>query len=183
MLPSEPARPDQGAGDSAADKALKDAGGEIMPTEFQAKPLPLAEPPGAAPREVDVPGSRQLKEDPAPVPPPDSPAQAAWKERLNLLINVELNVFASCSRSVRNMVNAILAEMPADSADIGEAQFGAGKRTPLEEQEPLIALEVYKQVRRNMREEQKAQEESELSALRALVAKALGPEGLRRARR
>jgi hypothetical protein len=152
-------------------------GGEITPEEFKAKPLPLAENPAVAKEATEVPGGRELKGNPAPTPAPETPEQVEWRERLAGKINLELNVYNNCFRSVRNMVNQILATSPADSADIGEAQFGGGKRTPIEESEPLIALEVYKQVRKNMRLEEDRERDGELEALRALVQKALGPRG------
>jgi hypothetical protein len=183
VLPERPAPPDPATGPTPADKALEDQGGEIIPEEFRAKSLPVVENPATSRKDIDVPDARQLNEDPAPLPPPDSPAQVAWKQNLAGLINVELNIFNACARSVRNLVNSLIAELPVDSADIGEGQFSGGKRQPLEVQEPIIALEVYKQVRRNMRDEEKRQEESELEALRALVSRALGPDYKRRLRR
>lgn len=160
-----------------ADKLLAAMGGDITPEEFKAKPLPLAANPAVAKEATEVPGGRELKGNPAPTPLPETPEQAEWRERLASQINLELNVYNNCFRSVRNMVNQIVATTPADSADIGEGQFSGGKRTPIEESEPLIALEVYKQVRRNMQVEEEREREGELEALRALVQKALGGKG------
>ena len=151
VLSERPAPPEPSTEPTAADKALEAEGGEIIPEEFRAKPLPVVENPATARKNIDVPDAQQLSGDAAPVPPPDSPAQVAWKQNLAGLINVELNIFNACVRSVRNLVNSIIAELPVDSADIGEGQFSGGKRQPLEVQEPIIALEVYKQVRQEMR--------------------------------
>lgn len=160
--------------ESPADKALAEQGGEIIPEEFGGKALPVATAPTAQPREIDVPNAREVKGAAAPELPPESPEQLRWKENLARLINLELNVYNSCFESTRRMVNILLASMPADSADIGEGQWGPGKRTPLELAEPEIALEVYRQVRGNMHEQERREREDELEGLRALLRKALG---------
>jgi len=139
------------SGLTAADKALAAEGGEIIPEEFRGKALPLAPNPAVKKDAIDIPGSREVKGNAAPEPAPETPEQAAWRENLAGLINVELNIYNSCFRSVRNMVNSILATTPQDSADIGEGQWSGGKRTPIENAEPEIALEVYRQVREEMR--------------------------------
>lgn len=159
-------------GKTPADLALEKDGGEIIPDEFRPKPLPLASPPGASAAPVDVPGAEQVSGDPAPKPPPESAEQIAWKGRLSGHINLELNVLNSCARSVRNLINQLVAEQPADSADIAEGQWGAGKRTPLEEKEPDIVLEVYRHVRRRMDEEERRKREDELEALKELLKRA-----------
>jgi hypothetical protein len=152
-------------------------GGEIVPEEFQAKPLPISEAP-AAPREAtEVPGGRELKGNPAPTPPPETAEQAEFREQLAQKINLELNIYNNCFLSVRNMVNRIVATTPMDAADLGEAQWSAGRRSPIEAAEPEIALEVYRQVRRNMREEEERERNGEIEALRALVQRALGGKG------
>jgi hypothetical protein len=182
ILPPEQAQelllpPQSNSEPSPADKLLAELGGEISPEEFKAKPLPLADNPAAPKEATEVPGGRELKGNPAPTPAPETADQAAWRERLADKINLELNIYNNCFRSVRNMVNQILATSPADSADIGEGQFSGGKRTPIEESEPEIALEVYRQVRQNMRVEEERQRDGELEALQALVQRALGGKG------
>ena len=71
-------------------------------------------------------------------------------------------------------MNQILATSPADSADIGEAQFGGGKRTPIEESEPEIALEVYRQVPAQYEGGGGSRAGRGARGVRALVQKALG---------
>lgn len=100
--------------------------------------------------------------------PPKSPEQVEWESQLAHKINVELNIYHSCFQSTRNMVNVLLAGMPADSADIGNAQWGPGKRTPLENSEPEIALEVYRQVKREMRDDVKNEQDEVMAALKRL---------------
>jgi hypothetical protein len=98
-----------------------------------------------------VPDATQVEGSATPTPPPETPEQIAWKEALAARINVELNIYHACCTSIRNLVNSLLATMPQDSADIGEGQWGPGKRTPLENAEPEIALEVYRQVKAELR--------------------------------
>ena len=81
-----------------------------------------------------------------------SPEQIAFEASLGYSINYELWVFNSCLMSVKNMVREVLSTEPPDAAEFG--QFSAGKRTPLEIAEPYIAIEVYRQVRRQLREEE-----------------------------
>lgn len=150
LLPPERPAPESNEGQTAADKALAAQGGEIIPEEFRAKPLPLADNP-AAKAAIEVPGAAEVKGNAAPEPAPETPEQVAWRERLAGLINVELNIYNSCFRSTRNMVNEIVATTPQDSADIGEGQWTGGRRTPIEQAEPEIALEVYRQVKEEMR--------------------------------
>jgi hypothetical protein len=154
-----------------ADKALAAMGGDIVPPEFQAKPLPVADNPAAKKDTVEVPGGREIQGNPAPPPPVETEEQKAWREQLAGLINVELNIYNNCFRSVRNMVNQIVASTPMDAADLGEAQWSAGKRSPIEQAEPEIALEVYRQVRLEMRASEKEEDDEDLKALRRLMGK------------
>lgn len=154
-----------------ADKALQDMGGPIIPPEFKAKALPIAEDPAAKKETVDLPGAREVQGNPAPPPPVETEEQKQFRERLAGAINLELNIYNSCFRSVRNMVNQIVASTPMDSADLGEAQWSAGKRSPIEQAEPEIALEVYRQVRKEMRASEKDEADEDLKALRRLMGK------------
>lgn len=154
-------------GETPADQALAAAGGEIIPSLFGGKPLPVEKPkPASAP--IDAPDASVVEGEAAPKPPPETAEQKAWRENLAGIINVELNIYHSCFKSVRNMVNLIVATTPQDSADLGEANWSAGKRSPIEQAEPEIALEVYRQVRQNMREEAKAETDEAMKALRTL---------------
>lgn len=121
-----------------------------------------------APAEVSVPRGTEVKGAAMPAPPPKSEAQREWEASLSTKINVELNVYFACFQNTRNMVNTIIASTPADSADIGDAQFGPGKRMPIEEAEPYIALEVYRQVRREMRQDDVDSKDEVLKAMKLL---------------
>lgn len=84
-------------------------------------------------------------------PPQASAEQLAVLQRIDGEINFELNVLNMCYGATHNFVSTWQRSQPPDSAEIGEAMFGAGKRTPIELAEPEMALEVYRQVRANMR--------------------------------
>lgn len=84
---------------------------------------------------------------------PRSPEQIARDHRLLDAINMELGIFDSVLNSVKRMIRTQVSRDPLDSAEIGQGLFGPGVRTPLEQSEPYIAIEVYRQVRRNIREE------------------------------
>ena len=190
--PQEPP-PAQGE-KTPADLALERDGGEIVPEGFSAKgepaPLdfdklrPVVEEVGPPPPEApDSPAQHVIdvqqgsaKAGPAPpgVEPlaPPSPEQQAFVDGLNASINLETNVYHACYGAVHNVVNYLIQSQPQDSAELGQSLFGAGVRSPLEQAEPQIAMEVYRQVRENMREDEKARQEALRG--RGLLRKVLG---------
>ena len=118
--------------------------------------------PGAATsRTCQVPGVKP------PVPP--SPAEQAHILYLDRAINYEVNVYRLCFHAVHEMVLLRLHETPPDSADFD--MWGPGKRSPLEVAEPHIATEVYKQVREQMRQDDRGARREDT---KALIARVLG---------
>jgi hypothetical protein len=180
-LETPPPPPEKPGDKTPADLALEKEGGEIMPDEFRAKPpepaesidfsqvmpMPVSAAPADPKEEVKLKASPVVG-DAAPEPPPKSPAQIAWETELSGRINVELNIYHSCFQSTRRMVNLIVATTPADSADIGEGQWTGGRRSPIENAEPEIALEVYRQVRYEMRDQVKDERDEVMRALKVL---------------
>lgn len=154
-------------------------GGEVVPdfTEPATKPAPTFEelkptpaPAGSVPTSPPVPPQKAVVMEgvrPVPVmstagprppgmaePPKDSPEQVALLQQIDSEINFELNVLHMCYGATRNLINRLKAGQPPDVAEF--AQFGSEKRTPIEMAEPQMALEVYRQVRENLRNAQAA---------------------------
>lgn len=105
----------------------------------------------ATPRGVLTPGGPPPPGMSAPGATPEAPEQVRLVQQINAEINFELNVLNMCYAATHNFVNQWLASQPPDSAELAESTFGPGKRTPIETLEPELALEVYRQVRVNMR--------------------------------
>jgi hypothetical protein len=154
---------------SPADRKLAEEGGELIPGELRAdkldfdkiKPI-IEQTPSAAPTAAsDSPQKHviDVTTKDAPLPPgekppaPPSAEEIAFKQGLSSVINFEMNVLNVCYGAVHNLVAMRLQMEPPDSAELGQSMFGAGVRTPIEIAEPHIALEVYRQVRQTMREE------------------------------
>lgn len=179
----DPASPSNDTSLSPAERVLKEEGGDLLPKEFGGPGAPPSEanlevsgagglqlPPDES-RKADVvtpqspPKSTVIKlpdgavsTGQAPAPgsekaEPRSPEQIARDQRLLEAINLELGIFDSVLNSVKRMIRDQVSRDPLDSAEIGQGLFGPGVRTPLEQSEPYIAIEVYRQVRRNIREE------------------------------
>jgi len=173
--PQAPPPPPRSRERSPADLAIEAEGGEILPPEFGGPqsvdfkdltpvvehlgPGPAAAKEGPGQRVIDVPGgvfTPGARPPGMPEPPGKSKAQIELEEYLEQQINFECNVLDNCLTFVQNMVRARVRMTPLDSADVQQALWGAGARSPLETAEPQLALEVYKNVRRNMRDEAKA---------------------------
>lgn len=104
-----------------------------------------------------------------PTPSSMSPEEQAYANRLDAHVNNELNVFNACYAATKNLVAHHVSISPLDSAEVGAAQWEAGKRTPLEQAEPQLAIEVFRQVRQSMREEEKNEMADALKALRKFL--------------
>lgn len=157
-----------------AEEALAREGGPIIPDDFvppradfeslrpvveRLAPAPAAAPDGPTKHVVDL--SRGVLHGGAPPPGtpaelPPSPEQLAFEAALRGEVNFETNIFSAVYGAVRNMVAYWGQITPVDSAEAGQAMFGPGVRTPLEQAEPQIAVEVYRQVRENMRADARA---------------------------
>jgi hypothetical protein len=173
--PAPPSSPEP-PGETPADKALREAGGEIIPKELGGSGTPTVIPSSGrplpvAPQQIDVAGARPVVGSATPEPPVRTPEQLRWEQSLAESINVELNIYHACFQSTRNMVNTIVASQPLDSADIGNATWGKGARTPLEAAEPEIALEVYREIKRQMRDDERKEMDSTIAALKKLMEK------------
>jgi len=113
--------------------------------------------------------------NPGPPPPgtaaaqPISAEEQAFANRLDSHVNHELNIFNACYSATKNLVAHHVSREPLDAAEVGAAQFEAGKRTPLELAEPQLAIEVFRQVRHSMREEDKNELGDALKALKKLL--------------
>lgn len=159
--------PGEGTPQTPADRLLSEEGGPIVPDLSGGRKLldyndlkpvieksPLPETPEGAARQVLRAMGGQLGEDGSL---PESlrsqtnlsPETAKFMEDLNAQIDYELNIMNSCYEATTNFVSHRMRQSPTDVADFN--QFGADKRSPIEEAEPYIAIEVYKNVRRNMR--------------------------------
>lgn len=161
--------------ESPADRRLREEGGEIIPEGFSPsgepekldfdRIKPIVEEIGHGPKHAQESPTARVIEVPGGVlssagaPPPGikasskpSPEQIAFQQHLDGLVNLEVNIFNTCYGAVRNFVQYRLASEPLDSAELGQSLFGPGQRTPLEQAEPHIAIEVYKAVRQNLRE-------------------------------
>ena len=119
--------------------------------------------PDAEDRTIKAENIGSGKKFPMGIEPPPEPTkeEIAFKENLSRLINLEMNIFNSCYVSVKQLVGMHLRQEPADSADLGESMWGPGKRSPLELEEPRIAMEIYKEVRKSMREADRSQNDGE----------------------
>lgn len=160
---------------SPADKALAEEGGEIIPHELKREPIDFAQvkpvietDPKAAPPVANTSATQHVidltmkelghKRLPGVLDaPPKSAAQLAFEQQLARLINLEVNILNICYGAVHNFVAANLQMQPQDSAELGQSMFGGGVRTPIEQAEPQMAVEVYREVRITMREEQQMQ--------------------------
>jgi hypothetical protein len=91
-----------------------------------------------------------------PEPGPETAAQVSLIQQIDREINYEVNVLNMCYGAAHNFINRWKQGQPPDAAEF--AQFGGGTRTPIELAEPQIALEVYRQVRENIRSGQRAKE-------------------------
>ncbi len=182
QLPPEPESPPPPGEQSPADRALAAQGGEIIPVlEQPAKTptvLPVAAGDPASAKTVDLPGAKPVVGPAAPVAPPESPEQLAWRRETAQRIDAELNLYYACVESVDRMVSHYMSRQPGDSADIGTSMFEAGKRTPLELAAPNIALEVYRQIRRDQRDEEKRESDDALTMLSKALDKV--PRGRKR---
>jgi len=168
-FPLSPLPPQAPPDKSPADLALEAEGGEIRPTDLSPAPPPLdfkrlnptaaATPtPATEPRRIDAgppaaPDAAAAAGGP-PVPgvalvAPPSPEQLAYVRRIEDHVNFEVNVYLMCVNAVDNMVRLKMRSEPPDAAEF--SQFEAGKRSPLEASVPAIAVEVYREVRLNMR--------------------------------
>lgn len=83
-----------------------------------------------------------------------NPEQLQYQGRVMRHVNRESYIFSLCYETVREFVVHALATQVGDSAELAESMFGGGKRTPLEIAEPQIAIELYKEVRHSMRDEE-----------------------------
>ena len=191
-VPQEPP-PSRGT-QTPADRALEAEGGEVLPEGFSPQAgepqklrldelRPLVEVVGDPPPEAtDAPTKRVIEVQggpeagPAPPgiePPPEiSDEQKAFMATLNASVNLETNVYNACYGAVHTLVGYLLQSQPQDSAELGASMFGGGQRTPLEMAEPQIALEVYRSVRQQMREDEKARQDALKG--RGLLRKVLG---------
>lgn len=159
-----------------------DPGGEILPDEFKPKPVErldfdkmkpptaVAAPQTDAPAQAVVSAQRPASPESAvptgiEPPRPPSPDELAFRASLDSHVNLELNTFHVVYGAVGNLIQHIGKHSPVDSADLMNSAFGPGQRTPLEQAHPIIALEVYKAVRENVREEQRAAGRGRLSRL------------------
>lgn len=162
---------------SPADRLLAAEGGPITPGAFVAEPIdyskvtPLPDQNRAgAPQEAAASPPPHVIDltakmgNPTP-PPPGTPEaqsktadQIAFEERLSNHVNFEVNILNVCYGAVHNFVSMRSAMEPVDSADLGNSMFGPGNRTPIEHAVPQIAIEVYKEVRHALREDDKRRE-------------------------
>lgn len=110
-----------------ADMLLEREGGEVVPALWEGKNTIPAVPP--EPARLLSPGFY------------DSPT--------GKLIKQEMELFDSCFLAVKEFVAFRMGRDRLDVADF--AQWEAGRRSPLEAAEPQIAIEVYRQVREEMR--------------------------------
>ena len=147
---------------------------QAAPEKPQCRPVPVApqDQGSRPPQEIDIAEARRVDGPPTPPPPPPQSAEELqWKQRLASSINLELNIYHSCFMSVRKMTADIIASQPLDAADVGSS-MEKPTRSPLEIAEPQIAIEVYRQVRRNMREEERQEKDGLTAALRKILGKA-----------
>lgn len=161
-------------GKTPADRALEAEGGAIIPDFNEVRPTVEGKPADAPAHTVDLTAGVL---SPGNVLPPgavaaDVPADVAqFQASVSSHVNAELNILNACYAMTRNFVAVQLRNQPPDSAELGESMFGPGKRTPLEMAEPEIALEVYRQVRLNMREEERQDQDEQFRALKVLLGK------------
>lgn len=166
-----PQLPHQQAELSPADKKLAEEGGEIIPGELKPETLnfdkirpvveqnPQAAPPAATEspkqRVIDLSTPKDAPLPPGEKPPaPPSAEEIAFKQSLNAIVNLEMNVLNICYGAVHNLVAMRLQMEPPDSAELGQSMFGGGVRPPIEIAEPQMAVEVYRQVRESMRRQE-----------------------------
>jgi len=122
----------------------------------------LPTPESGPPQQVAVPATRAPRpEDELPIPPSGAtPADtsAFADELLNGLMPLaarEANIFSLCYDAAKQVVIHQAASEMRDAVTIGEAMFQPGIRTPLETAVPQIAIEIYKNVRQEMRDQKK----------------------------
>jgi hypothetical protein len=115
------------------------------------------------PEQVIVPETRAPRpEDELPKPLPGATSvnsSAASDEFLNRIMPLamnEANIFSLCYDAARTVVQHQMPNEMRDSAAIGEAMFQPGSRTPLETAVPQIAIEIYRNVRDEMKHPPKA---------------------------
>jgi len=169
----EPQAPEK----SPADIALEADGGAISPGEMSKTPKPLTfEEMKPVVKEIAKGVTTDLLER-KPIPKPVEAATGVLKQgtlppggekppppvpyykldffgRVDAQVNFEVNVLNMCYTATHNFVQFQQDRNPLDSADIGQATWGAGTRSPIEQAEPQMAVEVYRQVRLNLREEE-----------------------------
>jgi len=173
--------------ETPADKLLREEGGDIIPRELQPEKLdfskikPVLEQqspeamlraPIPKPRILDLSPVAQPERLPPGMtaPPAKSARQIAFEENLKDVVNLEVNILNICYGAVHELVTRRAAMEPPDSAELGQSLFGPGQRTPIEQSEPAMAVEVYRQVRLTMREEDQQQPGLLARTLRALLA-------------
>lgn len=117
-----------------ADILLEREGGEIIPEEFLQTVPPRDQ--NAKP-DTSYHKAQQIL-------PPDF-----YEGPVGKLLKEEIQMFDSCYLAVKDMVAFRMRTDRLDAADF--AQWEAGRRSPLEAAEPQIAIEVYRQIREEMR--------------------------------
>lgn len=129
------------------------------PAHFVAGPTPA---PGA-PEQVVVPETRAPRpEDELPKPLPgatsadSSAASDRFLNRVMPLAMAEANIFSLCYDAAKQVAQHQAASEMRDAVTIGEAMFQPGSRTPLETAVPQIAIEIYRNVRDEMKHPPKA---------------------------
>jgi len=147
--------------------------GEFVPEPIdysKVKPFVAQEPAGGPQEAAQAPPPHVIDltakmGNPTPPPPgtpdaqPKTAEQVAFEERLSNHVNYEVNILNVCYGAVHNFVSMRAAMEPTDSADLGNSMFGPGNRTPVELAVPQLALEVYKEVRQALREDDKRSEQ------------------------
>ena len=148
-------QPPQSPADIPADEADFDGSD---PAHLVALPLP----PTGPPKEIVVPATRIPRpEDQLPGAPPGSTPDersAAAKELIDSITPLamrEANIFSLCYEAAKDVVSHHQADEMRDAVSIGESIFAPGSRTPLEASVPQIAIEIYRNVRQEMRDRKK----------------------------
>lgn len=164
--------PPPSKGKTAADLAIEREGGEIVPSFNEVKPVAGAPPPAAAPTTLDVSaGVLSTGASPPGAAVGAPPGQDEFMVRVSGHVNAELNVLHACYQLTKRFVTLQVQQSPADTADVGNPMMGPGQRSPIELAEPQIALEVYRQVRLNMREDEQREMDEMMRVLRKLLGK------------
>jgi hypothetical protein len=96
--------------------------------------------------------------------PESGNAAEAFIVKMSPIVNFEANVFNLCYEAALGVLAHQRPGEMRDAVAIGESLYGAGSRTPLELAVPQIAIEIY----RNVRQELRAQED-----IKAKIAEAV----------